>query len=137
MLTVGNKISLTPPLGTKSCSGTATMSLKTTFQFLLTSNYSLDLRHQNHNLPPFFIFFQKPFFYVAERARKSREYNFGTMKNKKERSWPGSRPHETEVTTAAVCLELRSLSGCHRRCETRHLVAPMSSSLDHHGQNAR
>lgn len=67
MLTVGNKISfMTPPLGTKSCSGTATMSLKTTFQFLLTSNYSLDLRHQNHNPPPFFIFFPETFFFMLQ-----------------------------------------------------------------------
>lgn len=71
--------------GSKSCSGSATMSLKTTSQLPLTSNYSLDLRHQNHNLPLFF--FHKPFFNVAERVRKSREYNFGSMKNKK-RTFP-------------------------------------------------
>lgn len=67
MLTVGNKIYfMTSPSGTKSCSGTRTMSLKTTSQLLLTSNYSLNLRHQNHNLPPFF----KKLFYVAEQHGK-------------------------------------------------------------------
>lgn len=56
MLIVGNQVSFMMSLRTKFCSGATTMSLKTMFQFLLTSNYSLDLRHQNHNLPPFFLF---------------------------------------------------------------------------------
>lgn len=46
-------------------------------------------------------------FHVKELARKKREHNFETMKNEKQSSGTGSRPHETELTTAAVCLELQ------------------------------
>lgn len=55
---------------------------------------------------------------------------------KKEHPWPGFRPHETEVTAAAACLERQSFSGGHHLCETRHLVAPTLSPLGHHGQSA-
>lgn len=36
-----------------------------------------------------------------------RELKLEAMKNGKQSSRTGSRPHETELTTAAVCLELQ------------------------------
>lgn len=133
MLTVGNKIYfMTSPSGTKSCSGTRTMSLKTTSQLLLTSNYSLNLRHQNHNLPPFF---QKTFL-CCRTARKSREYGFETMKNKKTKFWAWIQTSWNWSHNSC------SLSGAPKAFRmslllwNETLVAAMLSFSDHRGQNA-
>jgi len=56
-------------------------------------------------------------FFFSQRAEKMREYKFKTMKNEKQSSGTRSRPHETELTTAAVGLWL---SGSHSCCEMRH-----------------
>lgn len=89
MLTVRNNPFMASTLRTKSRSGTATMSLKTTFQLPLTSNYSLDLRHQNHNLPPLsLIFFPETFFMLQNEYGKVESTTLEPWKIKK--NVPGS-----------------------------------------------
>lgn len=95
-----------------SCSGTWTMSLKTASQSVRTSNYSGNLRHQNHNLLVLF-------YYVEELARKRGERNVGTIKNEKQSSGSGSRRHETHNSCSMSWAPKRRISGSHAvKCDT-------------------
>lgn len=74
--------------------------------------------HQNNNRLFFLLFYAQK----IAGVQGVEGHHVETMKNEKQGSGIRSKPHETELTTAAVCLQPRKgrLPGSHSCCVMRY-----------------